>query len=183
MAVPAQGGLTVAIFASDKGPGDPERASLMGEAGRIFARKGGKILCLAEDGVIPVPLITAARAAGGQVEILADTTIVLPPALAGVTMTVIEDRAERLAVVGRQASAIIGLPGSIASAAAMFSAWAQTPHLPVLMLNRHRAFEAIRGFAVDVLAVSVPGHDRRIGFADTVEDLWNRAMAASQPPR
>ncbi len=183
MAVLAQGGMTVAIFASDKGPGDPERSSLMSETGRIFGRKGGRLLCVAEDGVIPVPLITAARMAGGDVEILADASIVLPPALAGVPMAVIEDRAERLAVLGQRANVIVGLPGSIASAASMFSAWAQTPELPVLMLNRHRAFEAIRGFAVDVLAVSVAAHDRRIGFADTVEDLWNKAQAASQARR
>ena len=72
MASPIQSSIAVAIFASDKGPGDPERASLMGEVGRVFARKGARMLCLAENGIIPVPLITAARTAGGAVEIVAD---------------------------------------------------------------------------------------------------------------
>ena len=51
----------IAVFASDRGPGDAERASLMSQAGSYFARRGARIVCLAEDDVIPVPLITAIR--------------------------------------------------------------------------------------------------------------------------
>ncbi|ODT81640.1 MAG: hypothetical protein ABS76_10805 [Pelagibacterium sp. SCN 64-44] len=176
MVLPARSTPTVAIFASDRGPGDPERASLMGEVGRVFARKGARILCLAEGGVIPVPLITAARAAGGAVEVLADTGIVLPPALAEVPIQVLPDHRERLAHMAATASVLVGLPGSLASATALFQTWASGSQLPVVMLNRHRAFEAIRGFAADVLSVSVPGHDRNIQFADNVEDLWNKIV-------
>ena len=85
----------LAVFASDKGPGDPERSSLMSQAGTYLAKRGARIVCLAENGVVPVPLITAARAAGGDVLIIADATVTLPPALAGMSMEVVADRAER----------------------------------------------------------------------------------------
>ena len=41
----------IGIFASDKGPGDPERASLMSQTGTLFARRGAQLLCLWEQGV------------------------------------------------------------------------------------------------------------------------------------
>lgn len=169
-----QGGLSVAVFASDRGPGDPERASLMGEVGRYFARKGARMLCLAEDGVLPVPLITAARAAGGTVELVVDTSIVLPPALQELPVTQLPDRAARHAHLASNAAVYVALPGSLASIRALFGVWSAGQERPVVMLNRHRAFEAIRGFAADVLAVSVSGYDRNIQFADSVEDLWTK---------
>ena len=127
----ASNGLVVAVFASDRGPGDPERASLMGEFGRVFGRKGARILCLAEDGVVPVPLITAARAAGGTVEVFADMSVTLPPALEGVPVTVLPDRAERMARVAAAASVLVGLPGSLASATSLFRAWSAGSDRPV----------------------------------------------------
>jgi predicted Rossmann-fold nucleotide-binding protein len=169
-------GPLVAIFASDKGPGDPERASLMSEVGRTFARKGARILCLAEGGIIPVPLITAARTAKGSVEVLADQGIVLPPALSGVPITVLPDRGERLAYLASNAAALVALPGSLASATALFQTWASGAKVPVVMLNRHRAFEVLRGFSTDVLAPAVPDFDRKIQFAETVEDLWAKVV-------
>jgi hypothetical protein len=42
------------------------------------------------------------------------------------------------------------------------------------MLNRHRAFEVMRGYAADVLSPGLPGFEKSIQFADTVDDLWNR---------
>ena len=120
----------VAIFASDRGPGDPDRASIMSQTGTYFAKRGARIVCLAESGVIPVPLITAARAAGGQVQIVADTSIVLPPALAGVEMEVLAMREERLERLAQVAQAYVALPGSLASASALFGslAAAQVPN-------------------------------------------------------
>lgn len=183
MAGPVQTGLTVSVFASDKGPGDPERASLMSEVGRVFARKGARILCLAEQGVIPVPLITAARTAGGQVDVVADASIVLPPALAEVPITVLTDQAERHAYLAAASVALVALPGSLASAASLFGAWSAGTNKPVVMLNRHKAFEVIRGFATDVLAASVANYDRNVQFADTVDDLWNKVVWASEQKR
>lgn len=175
LATPAH---VVAIFASDKGPGDPERASIMSQTGTYFAKRGASIVCLAENGIIPVPLITAARAAGGPVRIVADPGITLPPALSGVTMEILATREERLARLAELAEAYVALPGSLASASALFGTWAaakaqgHTP--PVVMLNRHRAYEVIRGYAADVLSPGLPGHERAVQFADTIEDLWGR---------
>ncbi|QQR37990.1 hypothetical protein [Devosia rhizoryzae] len=178
MAAPA--GPVVAVFASDRGPGDPERASMMSEFGMIFTRRGARIVCLAEDGMLPVPLITAARAAGGSVQIIADASIVLPPALSGVPMSVVPERAERLARLAAEASVFVGLPGSLASVRALFAAWSSSGGKPVVLLNRHKAFEVLRGFATDVVAASVPHYDRKIQFAETVEDLWNKVAAVEQ---
>ena len=183
MPAPMQTGLTVAIFASDRGPGDPERASLMGEVGRVFARKGARMLCLAEKGIIPVPLITAARMAGGMVEVVADASIVLPQALAEVPITMQPGQDERHAYLARSSAAFVALPGSLASVTSLFGAWASGATKPVVMLNRHRAFEVLRGFAADVLAASVANHDRNIQFADTVEDLWNKVVWVNEQRR
>lgn len=178
MLEPAAIAPVVAVFASDKGPGDPERASIMSQAGSYFAKRGARIVCLAENGIIPVPLITAARTAGGVVQIVADATITLPKALAGVTMEVLPDKAERLARVAQLTEAYVALPGSLASASALFGTWAaarvqgRTP--PVVMLNRHRAYEVMRGYAADVLSPGLPGYERAVQFADTIEDLWAR---------
>ena len=49
---------TLAVFASQQGPGDPERSSIMSQAGTYFARKGARIVCLIDALTVPVPLIT-----------------------------------------------------------------------------------------------------------------------------
>ena len=180
MSVPTQTGPVIAVFASDRGPGDPERASLMTECGLMLARKGAHIVCLAENGVVPVPLITAARSAHGHVEVIADATIAMPPALADVPVTVLSSAEERHARLTAAASVFVALPGSLASATALFRAWSTGAGRPVVMLNRNRAFEAIRGFTTDVLAASVPGYDRNIQFADNVDDLWNKVIWLTQ---
>lgn len=171
-------GPVIAVFASDRGPGNPERASIMSQAGTYFARRGARIVCLAENDVIPVPLITAARAAGGHVTIIADCAIVLPPALAGVSMEVLSTSAERSARLAELAEAYVGLPGSLASATALFGAWssakAQGRTIPVMMFNRHRDYEVIRGYAADVLSPGLRGYERAVQFADSIEDLWAR---------
>jgi len=176
-------GPTIGIFASDRGPGDPERASLMTQVGTLFARRGARLVCLAEKGIIPVPLVTAARAAGGAVEILADESIVLPPALRGVPITVLSDRGDRYRRMGELSSTLVALPGSLASTSALFSCWAISKPKPVVMLNRHRAFEVVRGFAGDVMSHSVPGFDKNLQFAETVEDLWNKVAWVGEQKR
>lgn len=166
----------IGIFASDKGPGDPERASLMTQTGTHFARRGAELLCLWEQGVGPLPLMTAARTAGGVVSVLADEDVALPPTLSGVPVRVVADRAARQAMLADEADVLVVLPGSLASASALFGSWASTRgrSKPVVMLNRHRAFEVVKGFAGDVLSHSVAGYDRNVQFADSVEDLWNK---------
>ena len=180
MIEPVPNQITVAIFASDRGPGDAERASLMTQTGHHFARRGARLLTLAEDGVPPVALITAARTAGGAVEVVADASIHLPPLLADVPVHIAADQAERLALIAGRAQALVGLPGSLASASALFATWSlareQGRSLPVVLLNRHRAFEVVRGFSADVLSHSVRGYERAVQFAETVEDLWGRTQ-------
>ena len=171
-------GPVLAVFASNKGPGDAERASIMSQTGTYFAKRGAQLVCLAENGVIPVPLITAARAAGGAVRIITDASMVLPPALNGVTTEVIEEAQGRINRIAELAEGLVALPGSLASATELFGVWSagksQGRNTPVVMLNRHKAFEVLRGYSVDVLSPGLPGYDRAIQFADTVEDLWSR---------
>jgi len=171
-------GPILAIFASSKGPGDAERASLMSQTGSYFAKRGAQLICLAENGNLPIPLITAARAAGGMVQIVADSTIVLPPALHGVDMQVIADQPARFERVSELAEGLVALPGSLASATEMFGVWSAGKvagrNRPVIMLNRHKAFEVMRGYALDVLAPGLKGYDKAIQFADNIEDLWSR---------
>ncbi|WP_052726249.1 hypothetical protein [Devosia epidermidihirudinis] len=169
---------TLAIFASDKGPGDAERASIMSQVGTHFAKRGARIICIAEKGVVPVPLITAARASGGNVLIVADSPLVLPPALAGVPFEVFGTAAERQARVAELAEGYVALPGSLASVTALFNTWASGRAagrtVPVVMLNRHRAYEVIRGYAADVLAPGLRGYEHVVQFAESIDDLWNR---------
>ncbi|KKB11644.1 hypothetical protein VE25_11695 [Devosia geojensis] len=170
---------TLAVFASDKGPGDAERSSIMSQAGSYLARRGARVLCLAERGTLPIPLITAVRAAGGEAAVVADASIVLPPALSDVPIEVISDPTERLARIALQTDAYIGLPGSLASVSSLFTAWTAARQAgmarPVVLLNKNRAFEAMRGYAADVLSHGLRGYDRVIQFADSVEDVWVRA--------
>lgn len=175
----------IGIFASDKGPGDPERASLMSQTGTLFARRGAQLLCLWEEGVGPLPLMTAAQTAGGRVSVLADKDVTLPPALTGVPVRVVAERQARHALFADEAEVLVALPGSLASASALFGSWAsrQGRAKPVVMLNRHRAFEVVKGFAGDVLSHSVAGYDRNVQFADSVEDLWNKVSRVLEQKR
>jgi len=173
---------TLAVFASDKGPGDAERASIMTQAATILARHGARIVCIADEQLEAIPLITSARAAGGDVLIVADEGFVAPPALAGVPVERVDDPEARLRRVGELAQGFVGLPGSLASAAALYRTWvragAGASGKPVVLLNHHRAFEAMRGLAADVLSHSVNHADRIVVFTDNVDDLWNKVSWA-----
>jgi hypothetical protein len=173
---------TIAVFASDRGPGDAERSALMSEAGTILARHKVRIDCLADESLEAIPLITAARAAGGNVLILVDEGFVAPPALAQVPVERIDDPEARLKRVGELAQVFVGLPGSLASAAMLYRSWqragAGASGKPVVLLNKNRAFEAMRGMAADILSHSVPHADRLVTFTDNVEDLWNKVRWA-----
>lgn len=173
---------TLAVFASDLGPGDPERSSIMSQAGSLLARRGARIVCLAEQEAIAVPLITSARAAGGEVLIIADDELKVPAALADVPIERIGERELRLARVAALATVFVGLPGSLASASGLYSSWVKAGGgaggKPVVLLNRNRAFEVMRGMAADVLSHSLRRHDRYVVFTDSIEDLWNKVSWA-----
>lgn len=169
---------TIAVFASDRGPGSPERASIMSQAGNLLARRGARVVCLADEGSLPVPLITSARAAGGEVLLIADAGVTLPPALANLPLERLADPEEQLARLAELANLFLGLPGSLASAARLYRSWVRAgaggSGKPVVLLNRNRAFEVMRGMAADVLSHSVKRHDRMVVFTDNIDDLWNR---------
>lgn len=173
---------TLAVFASDLGPGDAERASIMSQAGSILARRGARIICLAEGDALAVPLITSARAAGGEVLIIADEELKVPAALSGVPLERLGGREARLARIAALATVFVGLPGSLASASSLYSSWIRAgggaAGKPVVLLNRNRAFEVLRGMAADVLSHSLRRHDRYVVFTDSVDDLWNKVSWA-----
>jgi hypothetical protein len=176
---------TLAVFTSDKGPGDPERASIMSLAGSLIARRGGRIVSLAQGQMLAVPLITSARAAGGEVLIVADTETQLPSGLAGVPIERLAETEARLDRMAQLADVFVGLPGSLASATDLYRSWVRAGGggggKPVVLLNRNRAFEVMRGLAADVLSHVVKRHDRMMVFTDNVEDLWNKiAWALSE---
>jgi predicted Rossmann-fold nucleotide-binding protein len=165
---------TLSIFASDRGPGDAERSSIMSQAGSYLARKGARIACLAEADLLAVPLVTAARSAGGEVVVVADAAFVAPPALAGLPLERFDGPEARLARMAAICDIMVGLPGSLLSGASLYRSWTKAQEKPVVLLNRNRAYESMRGFAADIFSHSIKKHDRRIQFADSVEDMWNK---------
>lgn len=177
---------TLAVFASEKGRGDPERAAIMSQAGAILARRGARLICLAEAGALPVPLITGARSSGGVVQLIGDAGTALPTALVQLPIERIDDPAARLARIATLADGFVGLPGSLASASQLYRTWvaagAGPSHKPVILLNRNRAFEVIRGLSQDVLSHSVKQFDRMAVFADSLDDLWNKVAWALGHP-
>ena len=165
---------TLSIFASDHGPGDAERASIMSQAGSYLARKGARIACLGEGEELPVPLVTAARSAGGEIVVVADQSFAAPPALHDLPLERYDGPEARLARMASICDVMVGLPGSLASGTSLYRSWTKAQDKPVVLLNRNRAFEAFRGFAGDIFSHSIKRHDRKVQFADNVEDLWNK---------
>lgn len=169
---------TLAVFASDEGPGDAERASLMSLAGTMIARHRARIVCMAHGAKVPLPLVTSARTAGGEVVIVGSDAVLLPGSLAIVPVERLPDDDARYRRVAELADAFVGLPGSLASAADLYKTWVRAgggaSGKPVVLLNRNRAFEPLRGMAQDVLAHSVKRHDRMVVSTDSPEDLWHR---------
>jgi hypothetical protein len=169
---------TLAVFASDRGPGDAGRASTMSQVGALLARRGAKVVCLAEKSLHAVPLVTSARSAGGEVVIIADPAFRAPAALGGVPVERIAEPAGRLQRVADMADAFIGLPGSLASSAALYRCWQRAGAggggKPVILFNRNRAFEVVRGLNADILSHSVPHQDRMAVYTDNIDDLWNK---------
>jgi hypothetical protein len=169
---------TIAIFASDKGPGDAERASIMSQAGTYFARKGARIICLAEGQSVPIPLITSARAAGGELIVIGDASFSLPRALSSVPFEQLTEAGQRFERVATLCDVFVGLPGSLASISNLYLSWLKAGGgaggKPIVLYNRNNAFEVLRGYVADVVSHSVPHHDRLIQFSDSIEDLWTR---------
>jgi hypothetical protein len=168
------------VFASDHGPGDAERATIMTQAGSFLARKGARLVCMAEGGDAAVPLITSARTAGGEVTVIADEAFVEPAALSGVTVERIAGAEARLARIASLSTLYVALPGSLASATRLYLTWVRggggPGRKPVVFYDRNGAFRVVRGYAGDVIANSIKGYDRYVQFADSIEDMWNKIV-------
>jgi hypothetical protein len=166
------------VFASDHGPGDAERASIMSQVGSFLGRKGASLVCLAEDGVVPVPLVTSARTAGGAVTLLAEADYAEPPAFEGVAVEHIPDPEARLARLAALSQLYVALPGSLATAASLYLTWVRggggPGRKPVVFFDHHDAFKVMRGFAGDIIANSIRNHDHYLQFATSPDDLWNK---------
>ena len=168
---------SVAVFASDQGPGDAERSSIMLEVGSFLAKQGVCIVCVTHNGSLGVPLITSARSVGGETKIIADQDFETPSALSGVAIERFAGKPEKYQRISEVVDAYIGLPGSLASATSLFETWSGAGRgKPVGLLNRNRAFEVMRGFVTDVVGSDVKRVERRVLFADSVEDLWSRLL-------
>ncbi len=148
----------IGIFASDHGPGDAERATIMSQAGSYLARKGARLACVVDTpDDIPVPLLTSARTAGG--EVIAHRRRVDSPSPTisrGVTVEHIADRggAPRAASPASRRS-MSRCPGSLSSAISALHApgcraVAAPGRKPVVFLDHHGAFKVVRGYAADV---------------------------------
>jgi len=166
------------VFASDHGPGDAERASIMTQVGSFLARKGARLVCIAEDGVVPVPLVTSARTAGGEVTLITAADYIEPSAFEGVRVEHLPDRDARLARLAALSHLYLALPGSLVSAASLYSTWVRggsgAGRRPVVFYDHHDAFKVVRGYASDIIANSIPNHDRYVQFATNPDDLWNK---------
>jgi predicted Rossmann-fold nucleotide-binding protein len=152
----------------------------MSQAGSYFARKGAHIVCLGDDETLPVPLLTSARAAGGKVTLIAGPSFHGAPALHDIPVERLpsaEDRLRRLAVLS---NLYVALPGSLASASALFMTWARggggAGRKPVVFYDRNGAFRVLRGYTADIVSNSVKRYDQLVQFADSIEDVWNKIV-------
>ncbi|GEM_PF-438141 len=166
------------VFASDHGPGDAERSTIMSQAGSYLARRGARLACLADPDEMPVPLITSARTAGGEVTLIADEAFSAPSYLSGVAVEHVATLEGRLARLAALSTLYIALPGSLASAAGLYRTWVRggggAGRKPVVFFDRNGAFKVMRGYAGDIISNSIANHDRYLQFADSVEDMWNK---------
>jgi predicted Rossmann-fold nucleotide-binding protein len=166
------------VFASDHGPGDAERASIMSQVGAFLARRGARIVCLGDEGNVPVPLVTSARTAGGEVTLISPGDYSEPLAFEGVTVEHIADREARLKRLAVLSQVYVALPGSLASATSLYLTWVRggggPGKKPVVFYDHRDAFKVVRGYAADVISNSVKGYDRYVQFATNVDDLWNK---------
>ena len=170
----------IGIFASDQGPGDAERSTIMSQAGSYLARKGARLACVVDTpDTIPVPLLTSARTAGGEVILIGDESFSEPSYLNGVRVEHAATADERYALLASMATLYIALPGSLASAIALYKTWVRggggPGRKPVVFYDRNGAFKVLRGYAFDVISTSIKGHDRYLQFADSLEDVWGKA--------
>ena len=168
---------TLVIFASDQGPGDAARTSIMSQTGAALAKQGAKLVCLAENNVLPLSLLSSARAAGGEVALVCDGEYALPDSLNDIAVRIIADRDERHAALAQTADCFVALPGSLASVTSLFLTIANLgAKKPMVFLNQNNAYEIVRGFSADVFVHTFPDAYKKVQFVENVEDIWPRVV-------
>ncbi len=172
----------LAVFADATAPGDADFPRVLSAAGTLLGEAGVQIACLSANGVYCRPLVVAARAAGAEVTIISDGALDARELAAGTHVEVIAEEDARFQHLSEAADAFVGFPAGIATVRALFNVWVLagggSSGKPVALLNRNRAYEVLRGYAMDVVSHSLTNSDRLLFFADTVEELWARLERA-----
>ncbi|WP_116652924.1 hypothetical protein [Pelagibacterium sediminicola] len=145
--------------------------------GEAVARRKAHLVCLACEGEWPRALVDSALAHGGTV-----TVCTAGDAALNVPRGVVIDRSGDIRTAGARAAklgqALIALPGGLGAVSALYNAWADgggpDAGKPVGLLNRHSAFEVVRGFLTDIAAVGLGSVDQFVQVSDNFEDLWTR---------
>lgn len=166
---------SIAVFADC---GVTSHQALYRQVGSAIAKHGAHLVCVARNGQWPRALVDSAFASGGKVTIMVGSTSIPSGIPQGVTVRHWHSDIEAGKASVQEAEAILGLPGGIDNAAALYSAWTQAggaqSQRPVGLLNRDRAFEVVRGFVADIAAVGRGNVDTLVQFSDNFEDLWGR---------
>lgn len=145
--------------------------------GDAVARRKVHLVCVACNGEWPRALVDSALAQGGTVTVCAAGEKV-PSLPRGVIVEMLGDARAAGARAASLGHALIGLPGGLGAVSTLYNAWADSGGAqggkPVGLLNRHNAFEIVRGFMTDIAAVGLGGVDHLVQVSDNFEDLWTR---------
>lgn len=166
---------TLVVFASDQGPGDAERTSIMSQTGKLLASKGVKLVFLVENGVVPMALLKSAFSRGAEVELICDGECDLPGGLKEVNRRTISEQNARYDALAEMADCFVILPGSLATAISHFQTVKELgAKVPMVFLNQNKAFEIVRGISADVFVHTFPTAHKNLQFAENVEDIWTK---------
>jgi hypothetical protein len=168
-------GFAVAVFAD---LGETRYRALYRQAGGVIAARGGTLIVLPRAGQYAHHLVEGTLAGGGRAVLVGHPRDLPTLAPEGATIEKLEPDAGARAHAGAMADAFVGLPGKLDPTAELYRTWlaagGAASGKPIGFVNRKHAFEVVRGFVHDVLAVGKPGADRSVQFADNFEDLWSR---------
>lgn len=155
--------------------------------GEAVARKKAHLVCIACNGEWPRALVDSALAHGGKVTVCTSGERT-PDVPRGVTIETASDIKAAAAKAASLGQALIALPGGLGAVSTLYNAWVDAggsdSGRPVGLLNRHNAFEVVRGFLTDIATVGLGGVDQLVQVSDNFDDLWHRLnRALEMPPR
>lgn len=167
----------IAIFGGGRVQNDASRSLILTQAGTFFAKKNVKLVCMQGRGGLPMVALGAARAAGGDIEIIVAEDFDVPKALAEVNVTRESDLETRYSMTAEKVQAIVALPGGLSLANDLFQiSMNRARSSPTILLNHENAFEVLRGFFADVLVHNHPNAEGALQVADSLDDVWNRVI-------